>query len=338
MDDNTAKQPGGKKNNRRHGRRPAPAAQNYTPPYAEDVLAKPLNEIGLGEQTLAVLTAGKLTTVGDVVRRRKQEMFRVQNFGKKQLVDLGRALTALGVDFRPEETKPQQPEGDKKPAREPRAEAKGGREEQKGGQGQRRREEKGQKQPPQEADRERRAKGGNAEDPLQGGQAQQGGRREKGKGKGRHDDGMTLDKLFPRPKLVRLPRIEAPTDDFVKFQRGGKWGFKNKQGVEVIPPIYDEVFAFKEDFACVERKQLFGFINRQNELVIPYRYVCASSFSEGYACVSDENLCGYINKQGEVVVPFKYEAGTAVHNGLAHVKLDGKWGILTIATNEISWA
>ena len=90
--------------------------------------------------------------------------------------------------------------------------------------------------------------------------------------------------------------------------------------------------------ACVERKQLFGYINRDNELVIPYRYECASSFSEGYACVGDESHCGFINKQGDVVVPFIYEACTAVVDGHSHVKQDGKWGTLDLATNDIIWS
>jgi len=343
MDDNQKRNNGGNRRHRPHNK--SNAQSNYTPPYAADVLAKPLAEIGLGEQTLAVLTAGKLTTVGDVAKRREHEMYRVQSFGKRHLADLTRCLAAIGVAYRPDDRpvatnaapaaqEAQAPKAergksaaDKRPNDRPREE--------------RGEKPRGEKQRGDRNDQQRaKPKEQNQNKPNNGRDGAQQGKN-KGKNrpnKGQFDENLTLDKLFPKPKMERLPRIEMETDRFVKFQHGGKWGFKTKDGVEVIPPIYDEVFNFKEDYACVERKQLFGYINRDNELVIPYRYVCASSFSEGYACVADEEKCGYINKAGEVVVPFKYEAGTAVTNGLAHVKLDGKWGTLTIATNEISWA
>ena len=363
MDDNSNKPRYNNRNRRRHGPRPN-AADAYTPPYDAEILAKPIDQIGLSDQTLAVLTAGKIATVGDVVRRRRGDMFRVQSFGKRQLADLSRCLSALGVDFRPDDKPAQSDESSAKPqpndGRRQDAERKSSRQGERSQGRDERRDERsdrkgndrtGDRNRPQgqnaEGDRNRsqnqNAEGNRNRPQNQNAEGDRNGRKDKNKNKRPdqrrdYDDNLTLDKVFPKPKKVRLPRIEQETDVYVKFQRGGKWGFKTKDGIEVIPPIYDEVFNFKEDFACVERKQLFGYINRQNELVIPYRYVCASSFSEGYACVSDEEKCGYINKAGEVVIPFRYEAGTAVTNGLAHVKLDGKWGTLNVATDTISWA
>ena len=337
MDDNTNKPRSGR-NRHRSSRKPNPVA-NYQPPYAAEVLAKPIDQIGLTEQTIAVLTAGKIVTVMDIAKRRKGDMFRVQNFGKRHLAEVTRVMVTLGVDFRPDD-KPQEAasspddRSDKRP-RDKQDRSRDQREEGKRGDKNARGEQSGRQGAQQPKDRQDKQRDQRERD--------RDNRDRQGKGKNKsnnrqYEDNLTLDKIFPKPQMVRLPRIEQEMDDFVKFQRGGKWGFKNKQGMEIIPPIYDEVFNFKEDYACVERKQLFGYINRQNELVIPYKYVCASSFSEGYACVSDEEKCGYINKEGEVVIPFKYEAGTAVKDGLAHVKLDGKWGTLNIATNTISWA
>jgi hypothetical protein len=358
MDDTSNKHRNGNRNRHRQ-HKPNPAA-SYNPPYAEEILVKTIDQIGLSEQTITVLTAAKITTVGDIARRRMSDMYRVQNFGKRHLGDVSRCIAALGVDFRPDDrVAPTAPKSE--PSADGRMQAGEGdsrrrdKSRDRGRDGQNRAQERGNQQP--NANRDNAPKGQNAERKAPNANVQrdnhdgrtaananvQRDNREGKKGKNKHqakqfDESLTLENLFPKPKMVRLPRIEQETDEFVKFQRGGKWGFRNKSGVEVIPPIYDEVFNFKEDYACVERKQLFGYINRQNELVIPYKYVCASSFSEGYACVSDEEKCGYIDKSGEVVVPFKYEAGTAVKDGLAHVKLDGKWGTLTIATNTISWA
>ena len=343
MDDNANKSRNGR--NRHRASRKPHQANTYTPPYAEEVLAKPIDQIGLSEQTVAVLTAGRIVTVLDIAKRRKGEMFRVQNFGKRHLVEVTRVMVSLGVDFRPDD-KPQETEAnaaertDKRPNDKKERKEREQREEDRRGDKKDRRDRDAKQGAQQPKPQDRRDANRDASRDGQGrdNRDKQGKGKNKPNGAARYEDNLTLDKIFPKPPMVRLPRIEQETDEFVKFQRGGKWGFKNKQGMEIIPPIYDEVFNFKEDYACVERKQLFGFINRQNELVIPYKYVCASSFSEGYACVSDEEKCGYINKAGEVVIPFKYEAGTAVKDGLAHVKLDGKWGTLNIATNTISWA
>ena len=99
--DEQKKNGGGNRN--RHRPRNRQPQSNYVPPYAADILERPLSQVGLADRTLEVLNAGRLNTVGDVVRRRKQEMYKVQNFGKKQLADLCRALEALKADFRPDE-------------------------------------------------------------------------------------------------------------------------------------------------------------------------------------------------------------------------------------------
>ena len=317
MEENQHKPNGGngKGNNRRY-RGHRPPKDNYTPPYAPEVLATPLAGLGLGEHTLRILEAARITTVGDVVRRRANEMYRVQNFGKRNLVELGRALVAIGVDFRPA-AQPTEGQNAAKPSSQPQSAPTAPK----------------QEKPAPNASRPPK---GTSPSPNAGNNGAPQGKKQKNKPQ--FDPNLTLDKIFPKPKYVRSKRIEPETDCYVKFQRGGKWGFKDKNGQEVIPPIYDEVFNFKEDMACVERKQLFGYINRENELVIPYRFECASSFSEGYACVGDENKCGFINKQGDVVVPFVYDACTAVVDGRSHVKKDGKWGTLDMVSGEITWS
>ncbi|MFA5449267.1 MAG: WG repeat-containing protein [Clostridia bacterium] len=141
------------------------------------------------------------------------------------------------------------------------------------------------------------------------------------------------EKLRP-PK----PRVQQVQDIYIKINKNGKWGFANRSGREVVAPIYDEVFTYKEDVCCVEKNELFGYIDRQGEEIIPIMYECASSFSEGYACVYKGGYCGYINKQNEVIIDFKFDAGTAVIDGGCRVKRDGKWGELIVANPyEIRW-
>ena len=364
MEENQQKSNGGNGKGNRRPRGHRPPKDNYTPPYAPEVLATPLASLGIGDNTLQVLAAAHITTVGDVARRRAADMYRVQNFGKRNLAELGRALATVGADFRPAEApasqpagqpqrQPEQPKGQNNardrgdrnknaaPAAKPngnggasRGEGQGNQRPDRNKQQDRAAAKNGQPRPPQNASNAAQTNNNGGAPRGEG----QGKNKRKDKGNPQFDPNLTLDKIFPKPKFVRSKRIEPETDRFVKFQRGGKWGFKDKNGQEVIPPIYDEVFNFKEDMACVERKQLFGYINRENELVIPYRFETASSFSEGYACVGDEVKCGFIDKQGDIVVPFVYDACTAVVDGRSHVKKEGKWGTLILATNEIIWS
>jgi len=133
----------------------------------------------------------------------------------------------------------------------------------------------------------------------------------------------------PQPKAEEKPQIKTPLppEEWRKVQRGNKWGFFD--GVKtVIPPMYDEVFHFKEGLACVELDEKCGYIDTQNNLVIPCEYETAFSFSEGYAVVVKSGLCGYIDKNNNVVVDFQFDAATPFENGKARVKKDGRWGIL----------
>ena len=155
--------------------------------------------------------------------------------------------------------------------------------------------------------------------------------------KGKQDNSVDFSKIFPREPLVHSPRIEPEKDIFTKFQRAGKWGFKDENGKEVIPPIYTEALPFKEDMAAVEMNGLFGYINRENVLVIPYKYDTAGSFSEGWANVTLGEKCGYVDKTGKETVPFIYDAATPfTGEGYGRVKKDGRWGNIR-KDGEVTW-
>ena len=141
-----------------------------------------------------------------------------------------------------------------------------------------------------------------------------------------------------RPSPAPEKKVKEEADIYVKVNKGGKWGFKDREGNQKVAPIYDEVYSYKEDLCCVEKDEKFGFINREGEEVIPLVYDIAVSFSEGYACVYKGEKCGYINKDNETVIDFKYDAGTPVQNGECRVKRDGKWGELHLDNpSEIRW-
>ncbi len=125
-------------------------------------------------------------------------------------------------------------------------------------------------------------------------------------------------------------------EEWIKFTKNGKWGFKDLTNKEIIPAVYDEVFYFHEGLACFENQGEFGYINTKNEIVIKPKYECAMSFSEGLASVTLDGKCGYIDKSGKLIIDYAYDAATAFCNGFARVKSDGKWGVIN-TLGEVNW-
>jgi hypothetical protein len=95
------------------------------------------------------------------------------------------------------------------------------------------------------------------------------------------------------------------------------WGFINKKGEMVIPPIYRNNFynlRFSEELASVSdpegNETSMGYISKTGEVKIPYKYAYTKNFKGGYADYfqgiqdtdireSSNHLC--INKKGNKV-------------------------------------
>lgn len=126
---------------------------------------------------------------------------------------------------------------------------------------------------------------------------------------------------------VKQLKPPYPPEEWRKVQRGTKWGFYD--GIKnVIPPVYDEVFSFKEGLALVELDEKCGYIDSNNNTVIPFDYEAGLSFSEGFAMVVKNGKCGYVDKNNKLIVDFQFDAATPFEDGSAKVKKDGKWGQL----------
>lgn len=112
----------------------------------------------------------------------------------------------------------------------------------------------------------------------------------------------------------------------------GKYGYKNKQSIEVVSPIYDKAYPFSGGFAIVEQGTKSGLIDSTGRELTPIKYKSIYSFSEGLAVVVIEEgqtqKWGYINKEGKEVITTKYNHATEFKNGKARVMLDDKYGFL----------
>ena len=112
------------------------------------------------------------------------------------------------------------------------------------------------------------------------------------------------------------------------YIKGGKWGYMDKTGKEIIPLKYDFAWPFHEGLASVELNGKFGFIDKTGKEVIPFKYVYAESFSEGLAVVRVGSYIGgkygFIDKIGNVVISLKYDFVGSFFKGKAMVKLNGE--------------
>lgn len=297
--------------NRRYRNNKKPPVKNdYNPPYPAELLAQPLESLRLREETLTLLKGAGVTTLRDLAVREEKDFYRIHTFNKKNLLDVKNALKSKKMSIRPD-TAPKAPEQNK--AQNPTAQPEQGK--------------NGAKVHP-DKNKDSSGKG-----------------RDKNKDKYGQNDDYVMTTLPPKPPRPKIVPVKEEPDIYVKVNRGGKWGFKDRNGKQVVEPVYDEVFCYKEDICCVEKEERFGYINREGELIIPLIYDCASSFSEGYACVFKREKCGYIDKNNETVVEFKFDAGTPIIGGECRVKKDGKWGEMhlikkddgRVVPGEIRW-
>lgn len=257
------------------------------------VLALPVEELGLSENVLALLKNGRVATVYDLCARTEKDMYKIQTFGKKHLLEVKAKMKEKGVDFLPP-LPPKNPPAEKA-SESVNAEAKQAAKPQK----EAARKDNKQPQPQPQRKDFLSSRGQKPEKPTAP--------------KAKKDE--------PKPILPLKP------EEWKRVNKNGKWGFHD--GLKtVIQPSFDEVFMFHEGLASVEENDKFGYIGEDGEWVIEPTYDCAMSFSEGLASVQIGDKCGYIDKQNVLVIPCVYDACTQFENGRAKVKQDGSWGTI----------
>ena len=322
-------------NNKKHKR---PKKITYNPPFPDSVLNESIGNLALREETLNLLLGAGLNTIRDVLIRCETDFYKICKFNKKNLFDVKNAIKKRDLFLRPIPITETQNQNS--------ANVEGGKNKQQN------QPNKAQQPTQQTKTQNQPAPQNKAQQPVQQGkqtqnkQGVQASASQNAKQKNKKQQVIpgvnaplvlkTLPEKPPRP--VHVP-IKEESDAYVKINKGGKWGFRDRDTkIMVVPTIYDEVFNYKGDICCVQKDEKFGFINRKGEEIIPIIYDCATSFSEGYACVFKGDYCGYINLNNETVIDFKYTAGTPVINGECRVKKENKWGELHLDNpNEVRW-
>jgi hypothetical protein len=92
-----------------------------------------------------------------------------------------------------------------------------------------------------------------------------------------------------------------------EFYEGGKWGFIDTTGREVISLKYDDAYSFSEGLAQVKLGGKWGFVDKTGKEAIPLKYDDASTFFIGKAKVKLSGREFYIDKTGKEVSPPSYD-------------------------------
>lgn len=323
------------KDNRRRNKKKI--NDGYEPQGDAAALATALENLGLSEKTEGILRDGGVATAKDLAKRRASELYRIRYVGKRECLEVAAALKKIGLAFRPDEPKPENPaqaEPKKPQEKERRDENVQNNRQKQGGQNPK------NKDNAKQSEREKQAK------PQQKNQQNKKAEKPQEKnGRPKYDyrpyDNVSLYELVygkrEKPAPEKPKKEQLTPDSIVKFCRQGKWGYKDWKGNVLIQPVYENAYSFHDGMACVEKDGMLGFINRQNELVIDYKYDSATSFSEGLAAVSAGEKSGYIDKEGNEVLPMEFDVATGFEDGKAIVRQDGRWGVLDRETLKVLW-
>ncbi len=98
------------------------------------------------------------------------------------------------------------------------------------------------------------------------------------------------------------------TNGLVAVKKDLKWMFLDSTGTAVTDAVFDYAMSFDSSgMAPVEMNGLYGYIGRNGKMAIECRFNCARNFSEGLAPASNSrDLWGYINTAGEWIIKPQY--------------------------------
>ncbi|SFM07692.1 WG repeat-containing protein [Shimia aestuarii] len=109
---------------------------------------------------------------------------------------------------------------------------------------------------------------------------------------------------------------------------GMKWGFVGPSG-EIVPPVYDMVYGFRDGVAAVSRDGKWGFIDATGAEVISFNYDYASGFREGASVVMVDGWWGLIADDGNYIVEPVYDIiRFLTHGPYLMFETRGKQGVL----------
>lgn len=130
--------------------------------------------------------------------------------------------------------------------------------------------------------------------------------------------------------------ISSFTDNYSIVILGGKYGYINDIGEEIIPPMYDEATLFEGQFAAVRMGTKWGAIDKANGKMIDFKYQEMKTFIGKNTIVRKGKKWGIVDCRDKVVVPIKFKYLSAFNNDNIAVAKKGKsWGVINTAGETV---
>lgn len=123
--------------------------------------------------------------------------------------------------------------------------------------------------------------------------------------------------------------------DILLVKKDSKYGYRKSNGEEIVPCIYDNAMLYYEGFAKVCKNEKWGLIDIKGNEIAPCIYDDLYYFREGTATVKRDRKWGVIDTQGKEVIKCIYDYEVDFENGLAKVCKNEKWGYINIQGQEI---
>ena len=145
---------------------------------------------------------------------------------------------------------------------------------------------------------------------------------------------------FVNPRGERVLTFDVPCERAFTFGRlavriGRRWGFVDKTGEMVIPPLFEATwYGFFDGLAAVRLDGEWGFVDLEGDMVIEPRFDEVMGFCGGLAAVRVGTLWGYVNASGDMIIEPRFDTASSFLHGLASVQIDGLWGYVNI-TGEL---
>jgi bifunctional DNA-binding transcriptional regulator/antitoxin component of YhaV-PrlF toxin-antitoxin module len=83
-------------------------------------------------------------------------------------------------------------------------------------------------------------------------------------------------------------------------------GLKDKNGTQVVYPIYSKIEGIGKNFIKVEKSYRWGYIDSLGNEIIKPEYNHILQFFNGYA-IAGKSKWGVIDMKGNIIIPFKYD-------------------------------
>lgn len=129
------------------------------------------------------------------------------------------------------------------------------------------------------------------------------------------------------------------SDDVTWAKLEGKYGYIDKEGNEIIPPIYLNNWNFNNGRVLISDREYnkyfdvnsgvkYGYMDKSGDTVIPMKYAWAKSFNTGFAPVFEKGKVFFIDTDGNKVFDKTFENAKEFRNSIAPVMSKGKIGFI----------